>query len=129
MGALTIAITLFKIYVALNTPQLGRNLILAIQSPSFPPFNTFPASQRVTYRYYLGRMAILDDKLVSAATLMPCLYLPTNMHVSCVKSYLLEHESVLPSPTYTASGCLPPWVCWMLTIYHSVPMPVFASRL
>ena len=65
MAALSIAVTLFKIYVALNNPQLGRNLIAAIQSPSFPPFNSFPASQRVTYRYYLGRMAILDDNLVS----------------------------------------------------------------
>ncbi|KAK9798910.1 hypothetical protein WJX73_008301 [Symbiochloris irregularis] len=67
MGALSIAVTLFKIYVTLNNPQLGRNLIAAIQSPSFPPFDSFPASQRVTYSYYLGRMAILDDKLEEAA--------------------------------------------------------------
>lgn len=68
MGALSIAITLFKIYVTLNNPQLGRNLIAAIQSHGFPPFDSFPASQRVTYRYYLGRMAILDDKLVRACS-------------------------------------------------------------
>lgn len=63
-AALAVAITLFRVYVALNNPQLSRTLIATIQSPAFQPFDKFPAPLRVTYMFYLGRMAILDDKLV-----------------------------------------------------------------
>lgn len=52
---------LFKIYFKLNTLHLCKNLIAAANLPTFPPFESFPSSQRVSYSYYVGRLAVFDD--------------------------------------------------------------------
>jgi hypothetical protein len=61
---LEIIITLFKVYFRLNTLRLCKNLINAVNSRQFLPFDAFPASQRVTYKYYTGRLAIFDENYV-----------------------------------------------------------------
>ena len=45
---------MFKIYFKLNTLHLCKNLIAAVNLPTFPPFESFPSSQKVTYSYYVG---------------------------------------------------------------------------
>jgi hypothetical protein len=61
LAALDIVVTLFRAYFALNTLRLCKNLIAAVGSRQFPPFDAFPASQRVTYKYFTGRLAIFDE--------------------------------------------------------------------
>lgn len=65
LATLEIIITLFKVYFRLNTLRLCKNLINAVNSRQFLPFDSFPASQRVTFKYYTGRLAIFDENYVS----------------------------------------------------------------
>ena len=67
LATLEIVITAFKVYFRLNTLQLCKNLINAVQSKQFLPFDSFPAAQRVTYKYYTGRLAIFDEAYVCPA--------------------------------------------------------------
>ena len=52
-------------YFAINNLRLCKNLISAVDSRQFPPFQEFPASQRVTYKFFLGRIQIYDENYVS----------------------------------------------------------------
>lgn len=65
LAALEILITLFRVYFAINNLRLCKNLISAVDSRQFPPFQAFPASQRVTYNFFLGRIQIYDENYVS----------------------------------------------------------------
>lgn len=60
-ASLFLVVSLFKIYFKLNTLHLCKNLIAAVNLPTFPAFETFPSSQKVTYSYYVGRLAVFDD--------------------------------------------------------------------
>ena len=60
-ASLFLVTELFKIYFKLNTLHLCKNLIAAVGLPTFPPFESFPSSQKVTYSYYVGRLAVFDD--------------------------------------------------------------------
>lgn len=55
---LDIVITLFKVYFHLNTLQLCKNLINAVERLDF---NAFPAASRVTYMFYMGRLSIFNN--------------------------------------------------------------------
>ena len=70
MAALDVVIVLFQVYFRLNTLRMCKSLINAVNSPQFLPFAAFPASQRVTYRFFVGRLAIFDEDYVR-----PALYL------------------------------------------------------
>ena len=65
LALLEIINTLFKVYFQLNTLRLCKTLINAVNSKQFLEFEAFPASQRVTYRYYTGRLNIFDERYVS----------------------------------------------------------------
>jgi len=58
---LEIVVTLFKLYFHLDTLQLCQNLVNVIDRMDF---DAFPASARVTYKFYLGRLAILNSNYV-----------------------------------------------------------------
>ena len=58
---LEIVVTLFRIYFRLNTLRLCKNLIAAVERLDF---GLFPASSRVTYKFFVGRLAIYDDQYV-----------------------------------------------------------------
>jgi len=64
-AALDIVNVSIKIYFKLNTLRLCKNLIRTVESKQFPPFDSFPISQRVTYKFYMGRLAVFDDSYVS----------------------------------------------------------------
>ena len=67
MAALDVVIVLFQVYFRLNTLRMCKSLINAVNSPQFLPFDAFPASQRVTYRFFVGRLAIFDEDYVRSA--------------------------------------------------------------
>ncbi|CAK0783973.1 hypothetical protein CVIRNUC_007176 [Coccomyxa viridis] len=66
LALLEIINTLFKVYFQLNTLRLCKTLINAVASKQFLEFDMFPASQRVTYRYFTGRLNIFDEKYQEA---------------------------------------------------------------
>ena len=53
-----------KIYFRLNTLRLCKNLIRTVDSRQFAAFDAFPAAQRVTYKFYVGRLAVFDENYV-----------------------------------------------------------------
>ena len=66
LASLDLVVSLFLVYFALNTLRLCKNLLAAVGSRQFAPFESFPASQRVTYKYFCGRLAIFDEAYVEA---------------------------------------------------------------
>jgi hypothetical protein len=38
---------------------------LQVDSKQFPDLEAFPAAQRVTYKFYVGRLAVFDEDYVS----------------------------------------------------------------
>jgi len=65
-ASLSIINELFKIYFKLNTLHLCNRLIKAVENPSFQAFEQFPKAQKVTYKYYEGRLSVFGDDHVSA---------------------------------------------------------------
>jgi hypothetical protein len=64
LAALDNVILQIKIHFRLNTLNNCKSLINSTRSPSFLAFDRFPAAQRVTFRYYVGRLAIFDENYV-----------------------------------------------------------------
>lgn len=61
LAALDIVNVSIKIYFKLNTLRLCKNLIRTVDSRQFAEFDSFPAAQRVTYKFYVGRLAVFDE--------------------------------------------------------------------
>lgn len=51
---------LFKVYFRLNALHLCKNLINAVNLPTFLPFDSFPKAEKVTYNFYVGRLAVFE---------------------------------------------------------------------
>ena len=82
LALLEIINTLFRVYFQLNTLRLCKTLINAVNSKQFLEFDMFPASQRVTYRYFTGRLNIFDEKYVSLRPSLPWCPCPfLNVHL------------------------------------------------
>lgn len=84
MAALDVVIVLFQVYFRLNTLRMCKSLINAVNSPQFLPFDAFPASQRVTYRFFVGRLAIFDEDYVRSA-----------LHLRAPRTHSTAHSSVV----------------------------------
>ena len=65
---LEIVVTLFKVYFHLNTLRLCKNLTNAVDRLDF---GISPASSRISYKFYMGRLSIFDNDYVSSF-LLPC---------------------------------------------------------
>ncbi len=66
LAALDIVNLSIKIYFRLNTLRLCKNLMRTVDSRQFAAFDAFPAAQRVTYKFYVGRLAVFDENYVRA---------------------------------------------------------------
>lgn len=66
-AALEIVNVSFKILFRINSLHLCKTLVRPVDSPAFPAFHTFPASQRVTYKYYRGRLHVFNEEYTEAA--------------------------------------------------------------
>jgi len=69
LGALGMIVYLLRIYFALNNLRMCASLVRTVESPGFPPLDdAFPLDQRVTYHYFVGRIALYEDRYVEAET-------------------------------------------------------------
>ncbi|KAK4537035.1 hypothetical protein CDCA_CDCA10G3060 [Cyanidium caldarium] len=67
-GALGMIVFLLRIYFALNNLRLCTSLVRTVESPGFPAVDAgFALDQRVPYHYYVGRMALYEDRYAAAA--------------------------------------------------------------
>eukprot|EP00958_Prasinococcus_capsulatus_P028144 scaffold6345_cov376-Prasinococcus_capsulatus_cf.AAC.2 len=66
MATLHIVNHLFKLYFKINERFLCKPLVKAVHSPVFLSFEQFSVAQRVTYKYYVGQLAIFDDNYQQA---------------------------------------------------------------
>ncbi|KAI1875163.1 hypothetical protein JX265_004221 [Neoarthrinium moseri] len=59
---------LFKTYFKLNSASLSKNVlkVLSAGRGDMPDFDSFPKSQRVTFKYYEGVLAFLEENYVEA---------------------------------------------------------------
>ena len=65
---------LFKIYFELNNLRLCQNLIRAVEGPGFPKAldgqtvegRSFTVAQLVTYKYFVGRLSMLNSQFAKA---------------------------------------------------------------
>eukprot|EP00271_Cylindrocystis_brebissonii_P021880 TRINITY_DN8136_c0_g1_i3.p1 TRINITY_DN8136_c0_g1~~TRINITY_DN8136_c0_g1_i3.p1 ORF type:complete len:263 (-),score=63.09 TRINITY_DN8136_c0_g1_i3:596-1384(-) len=65
IGALYVACQLFKVYFKLGTVHLCRSIIRVIDSNK-KDFEDYPARDKVTYMYYMGRLDVLNDNFTAA---------------------------------------------------------------
>lgn len=57
---------LFRIYFKLKQQNLCKNILRAVKAADMPPLDQFTKSDRVTFRYYLGRLYFLEEDYVKA---------------------------------------------------------------
>lgn len=63
-AALVLVIAMLKVYFKLNMLRLAKPAIRSVNSPQFLGLQHFPMSERITYSYYTGRLAIFDEDYV-----------------------------------------------------------------
>ena len=102
IAALDLVNQQMKVYFRLNTIRLSAALVSAIEGTRALPFESFPASARVTYKYYTGRIAVFDENFVSPFAWQ----------------FLLQEGSRF----YIASFILDQGVCLQICV-HMVPLP------
>ena len=64
IAALDLVNQQMKVYFRLKTIRLSAALVSAVEGTRAMPFESFPASARVTYKYYTGRIAVFDENFV-----------------------------------------------------------------
>lgn len=57
---------LFRTYFELQSVALCKNVVRALGAGELPPLDAFPRAQTVTFRYFMGRLAFLDEDYVCA---------------------------------------------------------------
>eukprot|EP00741_Cyanophora_paradoxa_P010679 tig00020538_g10321.t1 len=102
-GALTVINALFKIYFKLNTLRLCKNVIRAVDSPGFPDLERFPVAQKVTYKFFVGRLAMFEDNYRKAEE--DLLYAFTHCHKEKTRNKRLILQYLVP--VRLLSGHLP----------------------
>jgi uncharacterized protein HemY len=50
----------------LKQQNLCKNILRAVKAADMPHINEFPKSDRVTFRFYLGRLYFLEEDYVKA---------------------------------------------------------------
>lgn len=110
-GTYEIVGLVFKTYFRLKSISLCRNILRAISAASLPAPEDFPRSQQVTFHYYVGVLAFLNEEYTRAeveleASLHGCKRDATNQ-LGLILTYLvpvkllkgqLPHPNLLSSP-------------------------------
>jgi len=87
IAALDLVNQQMKVYFRLNTIRLSAALVSAVEGTRAMPFESFPASARVTYKYYTGRIAVFDENFVRPRAIQPCCHkLPFDIRKRCQTS-------------------------------------------
>ena len=66
MGCLDVINNLLKIYFRRANLRMVPSLLRTVNNKGFPPLDSFPISQLVTYRFYLGRFEMLQGNYAIA---------------------------------------------------------------
>lgn len=65
-GTYTIVGMLFRMYFTLKSTALCKNILRALAAADLPPIEAYPRADRVTFAYYVGRLAFLDEEYTKA---------------------------------------------------------------
>lgn len=60
-GTYAMVSLVFATYFQLRSISLCKNIVRALGAGDLPPLSAFPRAQMVTFRYYMGRLALLDE--------------------------------------------------------------------
>ena len=89
--------TLFKIYFKLNTLQLMGKLIKLVDSPAvMEHLQYFSLCDVVTYKFYVGRLALFEDRLDEARQCLRFALQHTPRTKACLKNRQLILASLVP---------------------------------
>ena len=66
LATLRIVNELFRIYFKLNTLRNCKYLIRVVEAKKFVAFHLFQAGERVTYKFFVGRLDVFDENFVDA---------------------------------------------------------------
>ena len=66
LATLRIVNSLFRIYFKLNTLRNCKYLVRVVDTKKFVAFSNFVAGDRVTYKYFVGRLAVFDENFEDA---------------------------------------------------------------
>ena len=72
--SLLVLVALFRVFFALDTPALGRNLVRTVSQPGFPALTEFPLGHLVAFRFFSGRLAMLEDDAATALAALQFVY-------------------------------------------------------
>ncbi|KAI1147390.1 PCI domain-containing protein [Nemania diffusa] len=99
---------LFKTYFKLNSEPLSKNILRAISAgrTDIPPIDKFPKSQQVTFKYYEGVLAFLEEN-----------YAQAEKHLEM--AWLMCHKSAQRNLELILTYLIP---CRLLTT-HTLPSP------
>mmetsp|Transcript_24234 Transcript_24234/g.42902 ORF Transcript_24234/g.42902 Transcript_24234/m.42902 type:complete len:410 (-) Transcript_24234:181-1410(-) len=94
MGTLFVVNHLFKLCFRINLLRNTANLRTSIEAPGFPPLESFPRSQTVTYKFYLGRLLMMEEKYDKAEECLD--YAFKHCHKACKKNKLRILQFLIP---------------------------------
>lgn len=66
VGTLECVNQLFRVYFQINALRLCTNLMRVVSAPNALDFDEYPAAHRVTYKYYVGRLHLYEDRCEEA---------------------------------------------------------------
>ncbi|KAI9307299.1 hypothetical protein BJ944DRAFT_24838 [Cunninghamella echinulata] len=81
---------LFRIYFQLKQQNLCKNVLRALKAADMPPIERFPKSDRVTFRYYLGRLYFLGEDYAKAETELHLAFCECNNRQQKNKELILQ---------------------------------------
>lgn len=109
-GTYAIVGKIFRMYFRLKSTALCKNILRALAAADLPPLHRFPKGDRVTFQYYVGRLAFLDEDYAKAEKeLSEALALAPKRHAHNCERILLYLiavrllQGVRPSPRLFAS--------------------------
>ncbi|KAH8723218.1 hypothetical protein GQ44DRAFT_320709 [Phaeosphaeriaceae sp. PMI808] len=112
-GVYCIANLQFKTYFKLKAISLSKNVVKSIQAQSdLPIFELYPRAHRVTYRYYIGVLAFLQEDYANAETSLQeawdLCYARSQKNKSLILTYLIPCRLItkhaIPSATLLAEA-------------------------
>ncbi|KAF1914264.1 hypothetical protein BDU57DRAFT_288719 [Ampelomyces quisqualis] len=112
-GVYCIANLQFKTYFKLKAISLSKNVVKSIEAQSdLPPFDLYPKAHRVTYKYYTGVLAFLQEDYAKAENNLQAAwdscYARAHKNKSLILTYLIPcrliTQHAIPSATLLAES-------------------------
>lgn len=93
---------LFKTYFRLNSINLSKNILRSLQAGSaeMPPLTAFPRAHQVTFKYYSGVIAFLDEDYATASENLTAAYNTCQARASKNKELILTY--LIPTQMLTS---------------------------